>query len=410
MSHSLAQDTNYDESKVSAYKLPDLLVANNGSQIQTNTAWKDIRRPELVALFEQEMYGKNPVTDLEVEYKTNQLDAQTLDGKAVVKEAVVTFSNSKGALSMNVLIFLPAKADGPAPLFLGMNFNGPHTVHPDPSISITKSYVGNSEKYGITDHKATARSRGASASRWAVEEILARGYGLATVYCGDIDPDFDDGFKNGIHQLTEPADQERPDHSWGSIATWAWGLSRALDYFEQDPAIDHEKVIVFGHSRLGKTALWAGAHDQRFALVISNDSGCGGAALSRRRFGEKVTNINGRFPHWFCKNFHRYNDKENELPVDQHMLLALMAPRPIYVASAVEDPWADPKGEYLSLYHASPVYKLFGMATLDSEAPPAVDTPASAGNLGYHIRSGKHDVTLYDWQQYLDFADEHLKK
>lgn len=407
MSPSVAQDTNYDETKVPTYELPDLLVSSGGNKIQRAEAWKGNRRPELLALFEQEMYGKNPTSDLKVDYKTKQLDARSLAGKAKVKEAIVTFSNRKGTLSMNVLIFLPAQVQGPVPLFLGMNFNGNHTVHPDPSITITQSYVGNNEKYGITENMATEASRGAAASRWAVEEILARGYGLATIYCGDIDPDFDDGFENGIHQLTE---SDRQDNSWGSIATWAWGLSRALDYFEQDPSIDHEKIMVFGHSRLGKTALWAGALDERFAMIISNDSGCGGAALSRRRFGEKIANINGRFPYWFCKNFHKYIDDEDELPVDQHMLLALMAPRPVYVASAKEDPWADPKGEYLSLYHAGPVYKLFGLAGLDSATPPGIDTPLRIGNLGYHIRTGKHDVTLYDWQQYLDFADQHIKR
>ena len=293
MSPSVAQDTNYDETKVPTYELPDLLVSSGGNKIQSAEAWKGNRRPELLALFEQEMYGKNPTSDLKVDYKTKQLDARSLAGKAKVKEAIVTFSNRKGTLSMNVLIFLPAQVQGPVPLFLGMNFNGNHTVHPDPSITITQSYVGNNEKYGITENMATEASRGAAASRWAVEEILARGYGLATIYCGDIDPDFDDGFENGIHQLTE---SDRQDNSWGSIATWAWGLSRALDYFEQDPSIDHEKIMVFGHSRLGKTALWAGALDERFAMIISNDSGCGGAALSRRRFGEKIANINGRFP------------------------------------------------------------------------------------------------------------------
>jgi hypothetical protein len=226
------------------------------------------------------------------------------------------------------------------------------------------------------------------------------------MYYGDIDPDYHDDFKNGIHGMM---DEKRDSASWASISAWAWGLSRAMDYFEKDADIDQQKVAVMGHSRLGKTSLWAGARDERFALVVSNNSGCGGAALSIRAHGETVSRINHSFPHWFAAKFSDYNDQETELPLDQHMLMALMAPRPLYVASAQEDDWADPRGEFLSLYHGSAAYAFYGEEPLSDLSMPELNQPVKAGRVAYHIRTGKHDVTRYDWEQYLDFADRHLK-
>jgi len=388
--------------------LPEILQSEEGFSIESTAQWEQIRRPEILELFRDQVYGRVPDTEMQIHYRVVFEDRESLNGTAIQKEVEIKVCGSGDTLVIPMLIFLPSQSS-PAPLFLGLNFNGNQTVFPDPRISVTTSWVRNSSNVGVTDNQAAEASRGTASSRWPVELILSRGYGVATIYYGDIDPDFDDGFLNGIHGLTDPEASGRSPSSWGSIAAWAWGLSRAMDYFEQDADIDPDRVAVMGHSRLGKTSLWAGALDQRFSLVISNDSGCGGAALSRRPFGERVTNINTVFPHWFASAFHAYNDSEGALPVDQHMLLALVAPRPLYVASAQGDAWADPRGEYLSLFYASRAYALYDPKIALFERMPAVDQPVSSGNLGYHMRSGGHDVTRYDWEQFMNFADLHMK-
>ena len=246
-----------------------------------------------------------------------------LGGKARRREVRIHFTSEENGPSMNMLLYLPAKAKGPKPAFLGLNFRGNPTVSKDPGITLRK---GDKES-----------DRGKSSGRWQADMVIDRGYALATIWYGDIEPDDKrSAFSQGIHKVYGPANKIPPD-GWGSIAAWGWGLSRALDYFETIDEIDHKRVAVIGHSRLGKTSLWAGAEDERFALVISNASGCGGAALSRRAFGETVKRINTSFPHWFCDNFNKYNGRESDLPVDQHMLIALMAPRPVYVASAAKE-------------------------------------------------------------------------
>ena len=401
---AFAQDNPLDQDGLLA-PLPELLQSQDGSSIETAGQWEQIRHGELLVLFTEQMYGRVPDTPVAIRYRLKFSDEEALEGLARMKEVDLEIIRDSDTLNISMLIFLPKDRPGPHPLFLGLNFNGNHTIHPDRQISVTDSWVRNNRDLGITDNRATEASRGASSGRWPVELILSRGYGLATMYYGDIDPDYDDGFKNGIHALM---DEQRVQSSWGSIAAWAWGLSRAMDYFEKDADIDQNRVAVMGHSRLGKTSLWAGAQDERFALVISNNSGCGGAALSMRAHGETVSRINQSFPHWFAESFSSYNDKEAEMPFDQHMLMALMAPRPLYVASAVEDDWADPRGEFLSLYYGSQAYKLYGEEALSDKSMPELNQPAKAGRVAYHIRSGKHDVTKYDWEQYLDFADQHM--
>ena len=407
-SDTFAEEFNYDEAKVGEYSLPDVLKSEDGTVIDSAKLWDDKRRPEILHLFEEHVFGTLPTGVVVMRTKVRSETSGALNGTALRREVTVYFTEDDRGPQMDLLIYTPANAKGPVPAFMGYNFNGNHSIETDPSLYITESWMRDNKELGITKNKASEASRGSEASRWAIETIVKQGYGLITIYYGDVDPDFDDGFKNGIHAMFEKGTSPRAGNAGGSISAWTWGLSRALDVLQSDATIDAKKVAVFGHSRLGKTSLWAGATDTRFAMVISNNSGCGGAALERRKFGETVARINTSFPHWFCINHRKYDHNEAAMPVDNHMLVALCAPRPVYVASAEEDKWADPHGEFLGLFHAGPVYNLLGRKPLASAVMPAVNHPVMT-DVGYHIRSGKHDVTHYDWEQYLAFADMHLK-
>ncbi len=371
----------YRESDVPEFRLPDALLCADGKRVESAGAWEERRRPETLALFERHVYGKSPRPE-SVKFEVLETDARSLDGAATRRKVRITSFAGGRSFAFEASVVVPNNAPGPVPAFLFINNRDPA----DADAASTKP-----------------------SDFWPVSEMIRRGYAAATFHTADVDPDADgpEARAAGVRSALAGPGREGRD-AWGSLAAWAWGAGRLLDYLETVPAVNAKHVAVIGHSRGGKAALWAGAADARFALVVSNDSGCGGAALSRRRFGETVEIINKKFPYWFCGNFTGYNGREDQLPVDQHQLLAMIAPRPLYVASADEDLWADPRGEFLSLVHAGEVYRLYGQPELFEPMPP-LNTPVIRGRVAYHIRSGKHDLTLRDWNWYMDFADRQWK-
>jgi len=369
----------YREEQVPPYALPDPLVAENGAKVSSAADWKQNRRPEILELFRENIYGRAPIDRSDgMTFETGSINRQALDGAATQKDLVINFTGNTTGPRMDMRVYTPNHTTDPVPCFL---------------------YLGRPMS---ADSALSSRLVG------ALPEILSRGYALAIVDRNALDGDEHDDFGNGVHGEFDPPG-ERTGDAWGTISAWAWGLSRGLDYLEMDDDVDADRVAAMGVSRGGKTALWAGAQDERFAMSISVCSGCTGAALSRRRFGEPVGAINTRFPNWFCENYRKYNWQEDALPIDQHMLLSLIAPRLLYVSSADEDLWADPRGEFLGAKHATPVYELLGSPGLEADNMPALESPVHAGRIGYHIRRGGHGLEQYDWLRYLDFADRHWR-
>lgn len=395
---------NYDEAKVPRYMLPPLLILNDGRPVKDGGAW-EARREEIRLLLEERMFGRAPGRPEDVSFTVVSIDEAALNGAAVRKDVAIGIRGK----TLRLQLYLPARAARPIPVFLGLGFGPNQTVSADPRAPLAGAWTQDGQTKALWLQPPSEASRGTAASRWQLEKLLSRGYGLATMYYGDIEPDFDGAMGQGIRgAFLAPAQRAPAPGEWGAIAAWAWGLSRAVDYLVTDTDVDASRIAVVGHSRLGKTALWAGAIDPRVAMVISNDSGEGGAAISRRRFGETVADLNRRFPHWFCGHYAQYSDREDEMPFDAHMLLALAAPRPLYVASAEDDQWADPKGEFLAAVAASEVYELLGHAGIRAGSMPAVNQPVG-DRVRYHVRTGPHDITAYDWDRYLDFADRQLR-
>jgi hypothetical protein len=397
--------------------LPDPLVMNNGSKVTTAKQWIK-RRKELLQLFATEEYGQAPARPAKMTFKVFEISANALGGLATRKQVTVYFNGKTDGPQMDILIYLPNQVKKPVPLVLQLDFEGNQTLSDDPAVKLSARWAGRGP--GVVNNQATEATRGKQPNK-DVEMILKRGYGFATIYYGDIDPDYDDGLTNGVRGVYPdlqpqgndasllalyPGLQDRGDN-FSAEGAWAWGLSRALDYMQTDNAIDAKKVAVFGHSRLGKAAVWAGATDQRFAMVISNESGAGGVRIFRRGKGEDIRHLCDAFPHWFAVNFRKYIGRDTVLPFDQHMLIALIAPRPIAIGSAAGDLNSDPEGEFLGGVYATPVYRLLGTDGLPATKMPGVNKPVS-GQIHYHIRPGRHSIMPYDWEQYLDFMDKHF--
>ena len=403
-------EANFDEAKVGPITLPLLLTAVDGTKITTAEQWTAKRRPEVMELFREHVYGHTPPMPGDVKMEVTATKADALDGLATRKFVHISLAQHPQWQGMDVMLYIPNGLGNPAPVFCGLSFGGNHAVSKEADIPLSTRWMRESKEKGIVDHHATEATRGTESSRWPLEMILKQGFAVATCYYGDIEPDHAEGWKDGLRAALSPegANTQWKANDWGAIGAWSWGLSRMLDYCETDKAIDAKRATVIGHSRLGKTSLWAGAQDERFGLVISNCSGEGGAALSRRNFGETTKVITKSFPHWFCANYTKYADDANANPVDQHMLIALMAPRHVYIASAEKDTWADPKGEFLSGKNVGIVYSLFGETGVGVDEWPAVNHPVG-DFVRYHIRTGIHDVTDYDWEQYLKLADEMRK-
>ncbi len=358
--------------------LPDPLTMTNGEKVVSKEMWQDRRRPELLELFRENVYGRNPVErPTSLKFTTTDTDAKAMDGAATRKLVDISYSGAGGEGAIHLILFTPNAAAKPAPCFLLICNRGKENIDP------------------TRVHKSPF---------WPAEELIRRGYAAAAFFNGDVAPDNKDAWKAGVHAIFDSP--QRPPNAWGTIGAWAWGASRVLDYLETDASVDAHRVAVVGHSRGGKTALWAGAQDQRFALIVSNDAGCTGSKLARHPKGESITAINTNFPHWFCENYKHFNGHAETLPVDQHELIALIAPRPVYVTSASED--TDPEGEFLGAVNASPVYALLGLPGLNATAYPKPDTTFADGMIAYHLRPGPHNLIEYDWNRFMDYADKHM--
>ncbi|ACT94340.1 glucuronyl esterase domain-containing protein [Dyadobacter fermentans] len=396
---------NYNEDSVGTYTLPELLKTADGKPVTTARQWTEKRRPELLRLAEENQFGKMPPKPKDLSFHAFDDGTPAFDGKAIRKQVTVYFTKDTSEHRMNLLIYTPAKAVKPVPLLMNISFTAYNQIIDDPGLRVGE--IWNKEGKKVKADKPTPFGK------LNVEQFIDAGIGFATVYYGDIEPDFKDGLTHGIRKTyLKPGQTEPAADEWGAISAWAWGLSRAMDYFETDRQIDTKRIALQGASRLGKTVLWAGIRDPRFKMVIASISGEGGAALARRNYGETIRHISdpSRYLYQFAPNYHGWAGRVNDMPIDAHMLVALMAPRPLLLQTGSTDYWSDPKGEFLSAVAAAPVYRLFGETAPSTSAtmPAAGDTALLMNRLGYFMHEGGHTVLPEDWQLFIRYMQKYL--
>lgn len=396
-----------EESQVPPYTLPDPLLKNDQTRVTSAFEWMNGQRQAVLSTLKEYCYGEILPRPDKMHFELLNCKEDALDGLAVRKEIRIHLAMNNGKEhSMIMLLYLPKQTTGPVPAFLALNFKGNHNTTDETDV-IQTGY--------IRDGELEEPQRGLQAERFSFREVIKRGYASATICYHDIHPDITDAADRSVFRLFfEKEEYPAIWKKYSVIGAWAWGLSRGLDCLQSEPAIDPASIIVHGHSRLGKTSLWAGATDPRFAMVISNESGCGGGSLHRRKFGENLSlhfdfHFSYNVPCWFVEKLKDYIWKEEELPFDQHELLAMTAPRPLVIGTAEDDPGADPKGEFCAAYHASEVYHLFGSKGLPATEMPEIDQEIT-GDISFHCRPGKHEQTLRDWHHYLDVADLYIKR
>ncbi len=395
---------NYTEALAGTAAPPDALTMLDGEKVQDARTWNEERRPEIVRLFEQNQYGRAPAKPADLWFEVFDKGTPAFDGLAIRRQVTIHFTKDSAGPKADLLLYLPASATKPVPVLLNAGFSANSSAVDDPGVK-------QGEIWG-RDKKRVPAAQGRGFGKLNVPAFMKEGFGLATLYYGDIDPDFEGGVPLGIRaQYLKPGQTTPSADEWGAVSAWAWGLSRALDYLETDKGVDSKKVAVTGVSRLGKTVMWAGAHDTRFAMVIASCSGEGGAALSRRNYGETIAHLvaPGRYPYQFAGNYAKFADRPEQAPMDANLLVALIAPRPLLLQTGNTDKWSDPKGEFLAAVAAGPVYKLLGGAGLETDQLPKAGEPIFH-TLGYYMHEGGHGMVPSDWDVYLRFMKMHLQK